>query len=99
MCFVDYEQTEDASADNSTVKLKVGDTVQFTGNKHYGSSDSTEALKATPGSAQITLIEEGAHTPTTLFTLTTTVAPSMGGWMPVPSPRHNAATRCSLRLI
>ena len=25
VCFVDYEQTEDTSADNSTAKLKVGD--------------------------------------------------------------------------
>ena len=63
VCLVDYEQVEDTSADNGNVNLKVGDTVQFTGNKHYGSSDSTEALKATPGFAQITLIKEGATHP------------------------------------
>lgn len=64
VCYVDYEQAEDTTtAADGTVKLKVGDTVQFTGSKHYGSSDSTTPVKTTPGPAQITKTAEGAPHP------------------------------------
>ena len=79
VCLVDYEQAADTPADNGTVKLGVGDMVQFTGNKHYGSSDSTTPVKTTPGPAQITKYVPG--TPHPYHVIHTDNTSTVYGWV------------------
>ena len=57
----DYIQ-EQKSSGSSSEKLKVGQTVEFIGTKHYTSAGAKTAKKCSPGKAKITAVyESGKH--------------------------------------
>ncbi|MBE5816193.1 MAG: N-acetylmuramoyl-L-alanine amidase [Clostridiales bacterium] len=60
-------------------QLRVGDTVYFSGNKHYSSSVSNKYYKATPGEATITHIASNALHPYHLIAIKTGTS-NVYGW-------------------
>lgn len=71
--YITYDSSSDVSGGNtgvtggdtgsSTLQFKMGDTVKFTGSKHYSSSNANNPKSCKPGEAKVTAIAANAKHP------------------------------------
>ena len=62
--------SQDTPASGSALEAAVGDTVTFTGTKHYVSSNATNGSACKPGKAKVTAIAKNAKHPYHLIKVT-----------------------------
>ena len=77
-----------------TLKHKVGDVVQFVGNKHYTSAASTTGRTCKPGPAKVTAISKGARHPYHL--IHTDKTSTVYGWVDADDLAEGASAATTL---
>lgn len=72
-----------------TIKFKIGDVVEFTGDRHYSSANGTKSYKANPGPAKVSYIDDDAAHP--YHVIHTDKTSNVYGWVDVDAVTEKKA--------